>query len=57
MSNNISNIHLELLDKARQEVLQKLIPVTANFVLGGGTALTLQLAHRKSFDFDFFSSS
>lgn len=56
MSNNISNIHLELLDKDRQGVLQKLIPFTIDFVLGGGTALTLQLAHRKSFDFDFFSS-
>lgn len=57
MSNNISNIHLELLDKDRQEVLQKLIPFAADFVLGGGTALALQLTHRKSFDFDFFSSS
>lgn len=57
MSKNISNIHLELLDKTRQEVLEKLIPFTSDFVLGGGTALALQLAHRKSFDFDFFSSS
>lgn len=57
MNNNISNIHLELLDKDRQEVLQKLIPFTGDFVLGGGTALALQLAHRKSFDFDFFSLS
>lgn len=57
MNKNILNIHLELLDKTRQEVLQKLIPFTSGFVLGGGTALTLQLAHRKSFDFDFFSSS
>lgn len=57
MSNNISNIRLELLDKDGQKVLQKLIPITANFVLGGGTALALQLAHRRSFDFDFFSSS
>lgn len=57
MSNNTLNIHLELLDKKRQEVLQELIPFTTGFVLGGGTALALQLAHRKSFDFDFFSSS
>ncbi len=57
MNNNILNIHLELLDKERQEVLQKLIPFALDFVLGGGTALALQLAHRKSFDFDFFSSS
>lgn len=57
MSNNILKLHLELLDKKRQEVLQKLAPNILDFVLGGGTALTLQLAHRKSFDFDFFSSS
>lgn len=57
MKNNILNIHLELLDKKRLEVLQKLTPFTADFVLGGGTALALQLAHRKSFDFDFFSSA
>lgn len=57
MTNNISNIHLELLDKERLGVLQKLIPFAVDFVLGGGTALALQLAHRKSFDFDFFSSS
>jgi len=57
MINNISKIHLELLDKKRLEVLQKSTPFTINFVLGGGTALALQLAHRKSYDFDFFSSS
>ena len=57
MINNISKIHLELLDKKRLEVLQKLTPFTINFVLGGGTALALQIAHRKSYDFDFFSSS
>lgn len=57
MSNNILKLHLELLDKDRQEVLQKLIPFAADFVLGGGTALALQLTHRQSFDFDFFSSS
>lgn len=57
MINNISSIHLELLDKKRLEVLQKLIPFTTNFVLGGGTALALQIIHRKSYDFDFFSSS
>lgn len=56
MNKNISKLHLELLDKKRQEILQKLIPFTLGFVLGGGTALALQLTHRKSFDFDFFSS-
>lgn len=57
MSKNISNIHLDILDKRRQEILQKLSPFIKDFVLGGGTALSLQLNHRKSFDFDFFSQS
>lgn len=57
MSKNILKLHHELLDKKRQEVLQKLIPLASDFVLGGGTALALQMAQRKSFDFDFFSSS
>ncbi len=57
MSKNISNIHLDLLDNKRQELLQQLSPFLKDFVLGGGTALALQLAHRKSFDFDFFSLS
>lgn len=56
MNKNISKLHLELLDKTRREVLEKLIPIISGFILGGGTALALQLAHRKSFDFDFFSS-
>ncbi len=54
MTKNISNLHLELLDNKRQELLEQLIPLTEGFVLGVGTALALQLAHRKSFDFDFF---
>src|SRR3989344_501688 len=57
MRQNISKIHLEVLDSKRQELLEKLLPFTNDFILGGGTALSLQLAHRKSFDFDFFSRS
>lgn len=57
MSKNILNLHLDLLDKKRQRLLQKLTPNLAGFVLSGGTALTLQLGHRRSFDFDFSSSS
>lgn len=57
MSKNISKLHQELLDKKRQETLKRLEPFVSDFVLGGGTALALQLVHRKSFDFDFFSSS
>lgn len=57
MNKSILNIHLDILDKKRREVLNKLLPFAKNFVLGGGTALSLQLAHRASFDFDFFSQS
>lgn len=57
MSKNISNIHLDILDKDRQELLEKLIPHTKGFILGGGTSLALQVNHRKSYDFDFFSLS
>jgi predicted nucleotidyltransferase component of viral defense system len=45
------------LDKDRQKLLKKLLPQIEGFVLGGGTALALQLAHRISYDFDFFSPS
>ncbi len=57
MKKNISNIHLEVLDRGRQELLEKLLPYSRDFVLGGGTAISLQIAHRKSFDFDFFSKA
>ncbi len=56
MTISISNLHLDILDKERQELLTNLLPFTQKYVLGGGTALALQLNHRKSFDFDFFSS-
>lgn len=56
MNENISKIHLDILDHKRQEILAKLQPVTKDFVLGGGTAMALQIQHRQSFDFDFFCS-
>lgn len=33
------------------------MPFCKGYILGGGTALALQIAHRKSYDFDFFSQS
>jgi len=56
MSKDTSRIHYEILDKKRLEILGKLAPLTANFVLSGGTALSLQINHRKSYDFDFFAN-
>lgn len=55
MNKNILKTHQDVLDKKRQELLNKLIPYSKDYILGGGTALALQLNHRKSFDFDFFS--
>lgn len=57
MISGISNIHFDILDSQRRELLEKLLPFTNDFILGGGTALALQLNHRQSFDFDFFSAS
>ncbi len=56
MIHNILKIHPGILDRNRQELLDKLLPYTKDYILGGGTALALQLAHRESYDFDFFSS-
>lgn len=56
MNKNILKIHPGVLGKERQELLNKLRPYAKDYILGGGTALALQLNHRKSFDFDFFGS-
>lgn len=56
MNKNILKIHKGVLDKERQELLDKLCRYAKDYILGGGTALALQLGHRKSFDFDFFGS-
>lgn len=50
----MSKIHLETLDKERQEIFQLLSKFRADGYLAGGTALSLQIKHRKSFDFDIF---
>lgn len=48
------SIHLELLDKERREIFENLRVFSQTAVLGGGTALSLQITHRLSFDFDLF---
>ena len=47
-----------LYPKTRQ-VLEKIkvLPILKDFYLAGGTALALQLGHRKSVDLDYFSSN
>ncbi|KKR08761.1 MAG: hypothetical protein UT37_C0027G0009 [Parcubacteria group bacterium GW2011_GWA2_39_18] len=51
------DFHFEILDESRKELL----PVFANFknrfYLAGGTALALQIGHRQSIDFDFFTET
>ncbi len=47
---------LEALPEAQQRLWPELAAVPPRFVLYGGTALALRLAHRISEDFDFFSS-
>lgn len=55
MKEDIFKIHLELLDQKRQKLLKTIADTADTFVLGGGTALALQIKHRQSFDLDFFS--
>lgn len=52
----ISKIHLEILSDSQRALLDKLAPLVKDYTLAGGTALALQLMHRRSFDFDFFSA-
>jgi hypothetical protein len=48
---------LDILPQSQRALWPELDAVPAGFVLYGGTALALQLGHRVSEDFDFFSSS
>lgn len=48
--------YLEIFDKTRLATLAKFGKFPASIVLGGGSALCLQLGHRKSYDFDLFYS-
>lgn len=48
---------LDILPAAQRDIWPRLAPASLlNFVLYGGTAIALQLGHRESLDFDFFSS-
>lgn len=52
-------IHIDILTEKQQKLFQilKIEEWIKNFYLVGGTALALQLEHRQSIDFDFFSSN
>lgn len=49
-------MHYEILDKKRIDILPLLGRFKDEFYLAGGTALALQIGHRDSVDFDFFST-
>lgn len=48
-------MHLNVLNNQQQELLPLLPAFNLNFGLAGGTAVALQLGHRKSVDFDLFT--
>ncbi len=51
-----SDIKYNILDSARREMCKPLAHFKDEFYLAGGTGLALQLGHRISEDFDFFTS-
>ena len=50
----MSKILLDILDESRKQVFLALSHFKGKGYLGGGTALALQLGHRRSVDFDIF---
>lgn len=50
-------MYLNILDSERQKLLKSVIemPTLRHFYLAGGTALSLQMGLRESYDFDFFT--
>lgn len=50
----MTKLFLDILDDAHRNVFSRLAGITSAATLGGGTALALQINHRKSFDFDVF---
>jgi len=48
-------IFYQILDKKRQTILLSLKIFKDDFYLAGGTSLALQIGHRISIDFDFFT--
>lgn len=48
--------HPKVLNKDQQEIVKQLkLPKEESFYLAGGTALALQIGHRTSIDFDFYT--
>jgi hypothetical protein len=51
------SLHTEILSAAQQALLPKLEYFADDYYLVGGTALALQIGHRQSIDFDFFTAN
>lgn len=51
---DMSKVYIEIFDQPRLKVWERLREFNRIGVLAGGTALSLQLKHRQSFDFDIF---
>ncbi len=49
-------MYLNILSKEQQELLPFLDSFKKKYILVGGTAIALQIGHRKSIDFDLFST-
>ncbi|MBN2000530.1 nucleotidyl transferase AbiEii/AbiGii toxin family protein [candidate division KSB1 bacterium] len=47
----------DTLDEQRKKILPQLKFLKKDFYLAGGTALALQIGHRRSIDFDFFTQN
>ncbi len=52
----MSKIYLDVLDEKKQRVFQNLSFFKRYGYLAGGTALALQIQHRRSYDFDVFTN-
>jgi hypothetical protein len=50
-------MHTEIFDSRQVELLSHLKSFRRSFYLAGGTAIALYLGHRRSIDFDLFSSA
>lgn len=51
----MTKLFLDILDENRKSVFSRLQSFRDRWVLAGGTALSLQIGHRQSYDFDLFS--
>ncbi len=53
----MSNLHPEILNEAQRQLLPFIKSFTKEYYLVGGTAVSLQIGHRQSIDFDLFKKS